>query len=202
MLNLLNYVHFIKGVIVAKVSGLFEILSGFGKKISQHGRRITQIGARGSLSKLSEGRRDSKTTVDWSGDGNGSSFPKMNFHRTDTMYWKESRRSDASFKNDVVPGRAVYHIPRVGDDSTNVSLKYLQTQLMGLRTEIQKDLQRQLDEKFEEKYFDDAKEELELDAIRKEVNNQTQRVVQQLVEENKASFREIRREMKRINRKN
>ena len=202
MFNLLNYAHFIKGVIVAKVSGLFEILSEFGKKISQHGRRIAQIGTKRSLSKSSESRRDSKSIADWSGDGNGSSVPKMIFHRTNTMYWKELRRSDASFKNDVVPGRAVYHIPRGGDESTNVSLKYLRNQLMRLRQEINKDLQRQLDEKFEEKYFDDAKEELELDKIRKEMNNQSQRVVQQLVEENKASFREIRREMKRINRKN
>ena len=108
------------------------------------------------------------------------------------MYVKELCSSNSSPKNDAVPDRAVYHIPRVGDNSANVSLKYLETRLTGLRQDIYKDLQEQLDEKFGENT---------LDEIREEMKNQTQMAVQQLVQENKATFREIRREIKRINRK-
>ena len=179
-----------------KVSGLLEILSGFGKKICQHGRKIAQIGTTRSMNKSSVSRRNSKTIVNWSGDIDGSSVPK-GYHRTGTMFRSNSSLND----DDDVPDRAVNHIPRVADDSTNVKLKKLENQLSGLRQEIHKDLQKQLDEKFGEKPFDETKKELQMDEIREELKNQTQRAVQQLVEENKASFREIRREMKRINRK-
>ena len=175
-----------------------EILSGFGKKISRRGRKITGLG---NLNKSSENWRDSNIIVDWSDDIDGSSVPKMDSVRTKTVNIKEICRSKGTFKNAIVPDRAVYNIPRDGENSTNVNLKYLQNQLAGLRQEINKDLESQLDQKCDKKCLDDTIKESQLDEIREEMKNQAQRVVQQLMEENKASLREFRREIKRFNRK-
>ena len=89
----------------------------------------------------------------------------------------------------------------------------LQEQFDKMRDEMKNQTQRTIkqlvednregDEKRDVQILDEKRKELQeqFDKLRNEMNNQTQRTIKQLVDENRESLREIRREMKRINRR-
>ena len=147
-------------------------------------------------------RRDSKEAQDLSRNGRAISVQQA-------MSLKEQSSPNGPSKTDVIPDRAVYEInigpgPACIKSVSNSTLEDLRYQLMCLREEIHnQEIQQQLDAKREERRIQEQKVELQeqLDKMRDEMKNQTRMTIKELVEENEETFVEIRRDIKRINRK-
>ena len=196
-------------------------------------------------------RRNSTTIAHLTRNSDKTSVQQTDHDPTKPMCLTELSPTNWLFKDAGVPEAAVYNIDfglGVRKNSSKNSSDEFQNQLVCPKQEIRLELQKQIDKKRDKQILDEKRQELQdqfdkmrgemenqtqrtikqlveenregdekcdvrildekrkelqeqFDKMRNEMNNQTQRTANQLAAENRESFREIRREMKRINRR-
>ena len=173
---------------MAKISGFFVFLFGFGtKKAAQmRERKITPKRTKKSLNKSSgTTRRDSKAVVDLSAASNNSLDQQTNQdEHTEILDLKDLTHSSDWYEGDVVPYQAVYQAPfDSGDKDENLILAVLKTKLVSQVQELRNELLDEVRDKMKSNN-DEIRDEMkiQMDEIRDEMKAQIKNAVEQLTE--------------------
>ena len=149
--------------------------------------------------KSTNSRRCSKTVVDLSSIGNGTSAEQNDHVQTEFLPLKDVDQSRGPDENDVVPDAARYQVPfglQISDKSSFVTSKDMKRQLECLRQELRDERKKELQElnikrrqelkELREERRQDKHELLdEIHGICREVKDQIQTTLKYLAEENR-----------------
>ena len=149
--------------------------------------------------KSTNSRRCSKTVVDLSSIGNGTSAKENDHVQTKFLSLKEVGQSREPDENDVVPDAARYQVPfglQISDKSNFVTSKDMKKQLECLRQELRDERQKELQElnnkrrqelkELREERRQDKQQLLdEIHGICREVKDQIHTTLKYLAEENR-----------------
>ena len=185
----MNKTNLVIGDVMAKISGFFVFLLGFGTKkdAQMRKRKITPKGRKNTLNKTSAtSRRNSKTVVDLSTASNNSLDQQTNKDgHTEILSLKDLTHSSDWYEDDVVPDQAVYQAPfDTGDKNKAVTLADLKTQ--EFHNELRDEMKSKNDEIRDQvkNQVDGIRDEMknQLDEMRHETKIQFENAVMQLTE--------------------